>query len=477
MEKFLCCDEVNNSGVKFGTSGARGLVLDFTPKVCAAFAAAFIDVIKDEFEFSSVAIGIDNRPSSYLMAQYCAAAVQQAGYEPIYYGTLPTPALAYTAFKKNIPCIMVTGSHIPFDRNGLKFYRPDGELNKTDEIKITKSRACFYPFSNLPLLTTDDGAKINYINRYLNFLTKSSLSGMRIGIYEHSSAGRDIYKTIFSSLGAEVISLGRSDDFVPIDTEAVSDEDKKKAIEWSNKYSLDAIFSTDGDGDRPLLADEHGQWVRGDILGLLASFFLGIDALAVPVSCNTAIERSNFFKNVIRTKIGSPYVIESIKDLLNNYSSVAGFEANGGFLLGSKVSYNNCAIEALPTRDAVLPVLVVLAAKKNKPIYQLTSDLPQRYTYSDRIVDFSFGCSKSILSNALENPDDFLKELEIYDLKTNAVDITDGVRIYTSKEVIIHLRPSGNAPEFRCYVESNKEGEAMGYVSFILSQIRKLYSN
>ena len=61
----------------------------------------------------------------------------------------------------------------------------------------------------------------------------------------------------FESLGAEVIRIGRSDEFVPIDTEAVEEEDKAKARYWSVKYRLDAIFSTDGDGDRPLVADER----------------------------------------------------------------------------------------------------------------------------------------------------------------------------------------------------------------------------
>lgn len=52
--------------------------------------------------------------------------------------------------------------------------------------------------------------------------------GKRIGIYEHSSAGQDLYSEIFSKLGAEVVSIGRSDEFVPIDTEAVSKEDEEK---------------------------------------------------------------------------------------------------------------------------------------------------------------------------------------------------------------------------------------------------------
>lgn len=65
--------------------------------------------------------------------------------------------------------------------------------------------------------------------------------------------------------------MERSDTFVPIDAEAVSPEDKKKTLDWSKQCGFDAIFSTDGDGDRPLISDENGNWLRGDLLGLLCS--------------------------------------------------------------------------------------------------------------------------------------------------------------------------------------------------------------
>ena len=68
---------LDNSGIAFGTSGARGLVEQFTPDVCAAFSLAFIDTLKGQFTFDRLAIAIDNRPSSYAMAQACSAALKQ----------------------------------------------------------------------------------------------------------------------------------------------------------------------------------------------------------------------------------------------------------------------------------------------------------------------------------------------------------------------------------------------------------------
>ena len=149
---------ISNSGVAFGTSGARGLVTQFTTDVCAAFTHAFLNVAKQSFNFKELAIAIDNRPSSYEMAKACALACKQVGIEPIYYGIIPTPALAFKAMEDKIPSIMVTGSHIPFDRNGLKFYRPDGEISKDDEQRIVNNQVQFESLSSLSELTVDSAA-------------------------------------------------------------------------------------------------------------------------------------------------------------------------------------------------------------------------------------------------------------------------------------------------------------------------------
>ncbi|WP_434145002.1 phosphomannomutase [Photobacterium leiognathi] len=471
---LVSSEVIKESGIKFGTSGARGLVEQFSADACAAFAHAFITSIQLRFKFKQVAIATDNRPSSPSMAQACAKAIEQLGLEVIYYGVVPTPALAYVSMQDNIPCIMVTGSHIPFDRNGLKFYRPDGEISKADEQAILNATAEFELITDLPVLTVSNKAVSQYIERYTSLFDNQILSGKRIGIYEHSSAGRDLYGPLFKALGAEVIALERSDEFVPIDTEAVSDADKQKAKNWSKKYKLDFIFSTDGDGDRPLVADENGDWLRGDILGLLCADAMNIDALAVPVSCNTAIESCKLFNHVKRTKIGSPYVIAEFDVLSNQYDSVAGFEANGGFLLGSDALVNNKAIKALPTRDAVLPALMLLAAAKEKPICELVNDLPLRFTHSNRIQNFATEKSLDILTKAKEDTSQFLQQLKCDETEVESIDTTDGLRISLESGDIIHFRPSGNAPELRCYAESSTVDHAIYLVNHALENIQQI---
>lgn len=473
MSKLNSKHVMEHSGIAFGTSGARGLVVDFTPEVCAAFTHAFIAVMRESFSVQKMALAIDNRPSSPAMAQACAAAMLQEGVEPVYYGVVPTPALAYQSMQDKMPCIMVTGSHIPFDRNGLKFYRPDGEITKADELAILAAAVEFAPVE-LPVLTARPDAAVAYCARYSSLFPQDLLAGKRIGIYEHSSAGRDLYAPLLQQLGAEVVSLERSDEFVPIDTEAVGEEDKAKARRWSTEYKLNAIFSTDGDGDRPLVADEKGEWLRGDILGLLCADALGIEAVAIPVSCNTAVASCGRFDKVAQTRIGSPYVIAEFAELAKDYGRIAGFEANGGFLLGSDIELDGKPLAALPTRDAVLPFLMLLAAAGKGTISPLVADLPQRFTHSDRIKDFPTAQSQAIIAAGKVDPQALLAKLGFEEVAVVQVDTTDGLRMTLSDGRIVHLRPSGNAPELRCYAEADTVAAAVACVQKALSALSTL---
>ncbi|MFT5705973.1 MAG: phosphomannomutase [Oceanospirillaceae bacterium] len=466
---------IANSNITFGTSGARGLVTDFTADVCAAFTVSFIETMRFSFKFDTIAFAIDNRPSSKAMAQACAIAAQQLGLQVIYYGVIPTPALANQSMSLSIPSIMVTGSHIPFDRNGLKFYRPDGEITKSDESSIINGQFTFEPLDTLVDFIEDKSAATAYINRYSDLFDTQWLNGKRIGIYQHSSAGRDIYPELFEKLGAELVLIGRSDVFVPIDTEAVSEADSQKALEWTELYQLDALFSTDGDGDRPMLADEYGHWLRGDILCLLCAQALNIDALAIPVSCNSAIELSESFESVMRTKIGSPYVISGFETLQDNYKTYAGFEANGGFLLGSDVLFNQQVLSALPTRDAILPVLMTLFKAQDSSVSALTQNLPKRFTHSDRLTDFAIAKSQQIIEYGNQYPNKLLAQLGLGEDTLSHLNSVDGLRFTLASGDVVHLRPSGNAPEFRCYAESHTHDKAKALVNYVLPLLADIH--
>jgi len=466
-------DIIRASGIGFGTSGARGLVEDLTDEACAAFVTAFIAVVSRSFRFDRVAVGWDLRPSSPRIAAAVAAAIRAAGMEVDCCGMLPTPALALHAMSRGVPAVMVTGSHIPFDRNGLKFYRPDGEIDKADEQAILAAEVPMPAIVQTGLPATDPAATEAYVRRALGFFPRELLRGRRIALYQHSSAARDILARILRELGAEVLELGRTDGFVPIDTEAVAEADVRRGRDWAREHALDAIVSTDGDGDRPLLADERGEWLRGDIVGLLCARQLGIDALAVPVSCNTAIERCGVFDTVMRTRIGSPYVIEAMERLQADGRRVAGFEANGGFLLGSAIESPNGMLSPLPTRDAALPALAVLAAaaQAGVPLSALAGDLPGRFTASDRLQEVPAGRSRELLARFGSDPASLLGLAGIAPAEPAAVDTTDGLRVTAANGDVVHLRPSGNAPELRCYSEAGSASGARALVDNVLATL------
>jgi phosphomannomutase len=451
------------SGVRFGTSGVRGLVSEMTDELCYAYTLAFLQVISAVHD-TRVAIAIDLRPSSPDIAAACAAAIEQSGLVVDYCGALPTPALAYYAQTLGIPGIMVTGSHIPFDRNGIKFYGLQGEITKHDEASI--SNAVVAMPNELPSLSLPEinpAASQLYLDRYLDFFPQQCLAGMRLGFYEHSSVARDLLRKLLEALGAEVVSLGRTDVFVPIDTEAVSQADIDQARHWAQQVGFDAIISTDGDADRPLIGDERGNWFRGDIVGVLCAQYLDANAVATPVSCNTAIELCGSFQHVARTRIGSPYVIAAMESMLTyKLANVVGFEANGGFLLGSTIVKNDRALNSLMTRDAVLPILALLAMAKEKSyaVSQLLNNLPARFTASDRLQSFPVEASQAILKKLSVSSETIADLLRSLNTKPLRMDQTDGLRVYLDNGEIVHFRPSGNAPELRCYAEADSQQRA-----------------
>jgi len=465
-----------SSGVRFGTSGARGLVASMSDELCYAYSMAFLqDVVGKGGAVGAVVLGHDLRPSSPQIASACAVAIRSAGGQVVYAGALPTPAIALYAQQHNAAAIIVTGSHIPFDRNGIKFYRLEGEIAKADELAIQQAIVDVPSELSLNLLP-DPNAEVErqYVHRYVDFFGANYLSGLRVAVYEHSSVARDLLRKVLEQLGAAVISLGRTNDFVPIDTEAVRPEDVIQARKWAQEHAFDAIFSTDGDADRPLIGDEAGQWLRGDVVGILCAKFLAADVVVTPVSSNTLAEKSGWFSEVVRTRIGSPYVIAGMEQASAKSSSVVvGFEANGGFLLGSDVVRNGKRLFALPTRDAILPMLAVLAMAKEQggKISALVAGLPARYTASDRLQSFPTEESAALLK-ALQH--DQLQATQVMAPKAGniaSVNLTDGLRVTFSNGDIVHLRPSGNAPELRCYAESDTQVKAQSLCDQCLARI------
>jgi phosphomannomutase len=130
--------------LKFGTSGLRGLVTEMTDRECYINVRGFLDACLQTGAIqpgTRVALAGDLRSSTGRILKAAFHAIADAGCRTIYGGRIPSPALAYFGFSQRIPSIMVTGSHIPDDRNGIKFNLPSGELLKKDEPAILSAVA------------------------------------------------------------------------------------------------------------------------------------------------------------------------------------------------------------------------------------------------------------------------------------------------------------------------------------------------
>ena len=527
----------------FGTSGLRGLVKDITDLeayINVKAALRYLLSIGDIHASSTVVIAGDLRPSADRIMRACAQAVVDSRFQVENAGKIPTPALISHAIATGRAGVMVTGSHIPFDRNGIKINKSVGEVLKSDEPGITREveHVRVQEYSRTATESAFDGsgmlkrspelpalaraAEEAYIRRYLTSFTCGGLSGLRVLVYQHSAVGRDILPRILREFGAEVITAGRSETFVSIDTENITDEQLDRLEEFAvaaeaSGRPLHAIVSTDGDSDRPLLtavlpgAEVHPgrrrvRFLPGDLLGIVVAEYLRADAAAVPISANDAVERRMAERGVSlqKTKIGSPYVISALDELrrAGTHARIVGWEANGGFLTGSDIQLKSGTLAALPTRDSTLPILANLfaAAEQRIGLPTLWNRLPVRSGRAGLIDNVPVAVSQAILANLIapgavievefdgaggvldrSRPDampTLLAEPATADWQQRKatlarfftptlgfddivrINVLDGVRVYFHDGDVAHVRPSGNAPQLRIYANSDSQARA-----------------
>lgn len=488
MSKFSIADLMARSGVKFGTSGARGLVSDLSDRIAYAYTAGFLGHLAHSGQLgsaTSVVVAGDLRPSTGRILRAVARAVHARGLDVVHAGRVPSPALLLAGLARQVPSVMVTGSHIPDDRNGIKFNTATGEILKADEVGIRAEEVelpdVFDSAGQLhsdidPLPAVDPEPARAYVRRWLQAFPHV-LSGSRVGVYGHSAVGRELLVEILEGLGAEVLRLGWSERFIPVDTEAIRPEDVKLAAGWAREHRLDALVSTDGDSDRPLIADESGVFFRGDVACVLAARFLGASFVAAPVSCNSVLEKSGWFHSA-RTRIGSPFVIEAMLEAKQRGEArVVGYEANGGFLHVSELEVpGGRVLSPLPSRDPVVVQLALLCDAKRRGIAlsELAAELPARFTASDRIEHFPSELGQKLCSELSQGgaaaAERAFPALGRFKQKNEL----DGLRISFENDEVVHVRPSGNAPELRCYVEASSLERSQELLRYAMTQLAEL---
>ncbi len=546
--------------LRFGTSGLRGLVTDMTDLEVYLNARGYLDYLVERGELERgepVALAEDLREtdpasgqsSSPRIAAAVSQAVRDGGFALVYCGRIPTPALAYYAMGSGssaspMPGIMVTGSHVPADRNGVKFYKKSGEVLKEDEAGIARAvglvRAREYARSASQSLFDAQGmlsrppempavqphAERAYVARYVDlFAPARPLAGQRVVVVQHSAVGRDLLVETLQKLGARVFPADRSEVFVAVDTEDVSADDERHYRALVEAHRATALVSTDGDGDRPLVVDERGAFHRGDVLGIVAAELLRARFCAVPISTSDAVDRRAAARldeqgqplmQVAKTRIGSPYVIAAMQRAAERgLSGVVGWEANGGFLTASDFALGRGILTALPTRDAVLPIVAALVAavERGLALSELFAELPPRATRAGLIdgippetsqaIVASFSPSGAQLGELRFDGDEVLLQSEPDGAAASArsadeatgrealdcrqalqrafsaehgfspiarINYLDGVRCTFENGDIAHLRPSGNAPQLRIYAVSDTQQRADEIVSLAIAE-------
>ena len=439
----------------FGTSGLRGLVKDITDLeayINVKAALRYLLSIGDIRASSTVVIAGDLRPSTDRIMRACAQAIVDLGCQVENAGKIPTPALVAHAVAIRRAGVMVTGSHIPFDRNGIKINKSVGEVLKSDEPGITRevervrveeyrrtaTTSAFDASGMLKFLpelpALDRAAEEAYVRRYLSNFSSGGLAGLRVLVYQHSAVGRDLLPRILRELGAEVVTAGRSETFIPIDTENITDDQLDRLVGFAvaaeeRGEPLHAIVSTDGDSDRPLVTAvlpaakvkpgaRRVRFLPGDLLGIVVAEYLRADAAAVPISANDAVERRLRERKVLleKTKIGSPYVVSALDELrgAGGAQRIVGWEANGGFLTGSDIALDNSTLVALPTRDSTLPILANLfaAATQGIGLSALWDRLPACFGRAGLIDNIPVAVSQSILAHLIPAGDTIEMEFD-----------------------------------------------------------------
>ncbi|MBI1872170.1 hypothetical protein HYS10_01995 [Candidatus Collierbacteria bacterium] len=189
----------------------------------------------------------------------------------------------------------------------------------------------------------------------------------------------------------------------------------------------------DSDGDRVVFVDKGGNFIPGDYSGTIMAKWNASDTVICPINVSNVINYIG--KEVIRTKVGSPFVIAGMK----KYGANFGFESNGG-----------CIHEdMMMSRDGGTTFIKMLNILKwsQKELHELVAELPKSYIRRSK-----FNCPVEKFELILSKAKSFMKSQQI--------DETDGIKLILDKDTWVLFRPSGNAPEFRVFVESNRETKA-----------------
>ncbi len=309
-----------------------------------------------------VVIGKDTRLSGYMIEPALVAGFTSVGMDVRLFGPLPTPAVAMMTRSMRADIgVMISASHNDFADNGIKLFGPDGyKLSDAHELQIEAlmdeglQEGLAAP-RGLGRVRRIDDAQARYVEIVkATFPRNLSLSGMRVVIDCANGAAYKVAPTALYELGAEVISVGVSPDGMNINADCGSTHPgaMAKAV---RDYRADIGIALDGDADRLVICDEHGNVVDGDqIMAIIAGAWAAEDRLkgggvVATVMSNLGLERFMDARGLKleRTPVGDRSVMARMRD--------------GGFNLGGEQSGHVILSDFSTTGDGMIAALQVLA--------------------------------------------------------------------------------------------------------------------
>lgn len=372
----------------FGTDGIRGVanVPPMTAEMALQVGRAAGILFQKDNRPHTVLIGKDTRRSCYMIENALTAGLCSVGVRVLLTGPLPTPGVSY--IMRSLRCdgaIMISASHNPFEDNGIKIFGRDG-YKVADEFEDEIERIIKTGDVDKARPTAGDIGTAKRIDdavgRYIEFVKASfpkgmRLDGLRIVLDCANGATYKVGPYTLQELGAEVIPIGTAPDGLNINQHVGSvypEEMRARVI----REKADLGISFDGDGDRVVMADEHGRLLDGNaLLAMIGLDYIERDALpnkqiVTTIMANGGLDRALAAQggSSVRTKVGDRYVVEAMRDK--------------GLLVGGESSGHIVLFEHNTTGDAMMAALKVLAImiRKDQPlsrIAQAYQEMPEAH--------------------------------------------------------------------------------------------------
>lgn len=438
----------------FGTDGFRGeanvnLTVEHAFKI-----GRFIGRYYGKEHPCRVVIGKDTRRSSYMYEYALTAGLTASGADVYLLHVTTTPSVSYVVRTDDFDCgIMISASHNPYSDNGIKLFNSRGEKMEDEVLEEIEK----YIDGEIPELPLAHGDKIGRAsdysagrNRYIGYLISlavHSFKGKRIGLDCANGSAFTLAKSVFDALGAKTYVISNKPDGFNINTNCGSTH-IGNLVALVKEEQLDCGFAFDGDADRCLAVDEHGNVVDGDkILYIYGSYLKERGKLENNTVVTTVMSNLGLYKafdrlgiNYEKTAVGDKYVYECMND--NGY--ILGGE-NSGHIIFSK--YAN-------TGDGIITALKLMQVMCSKKA--TLSELCKGMTTYPQLLKNVRVTDKNVVLN-----DEDVKAA----VKAAEDALGDNGRVL--------VRPSGTEPLLRIMVEASTEELCEKHVSEIEAVVRQ----